>query len=645
MKAIESLNDADAAILKDAIAPIIEDVVAPALAAIGYWRVSSFEERAEISPDLGDRCSVVNATALEGGGYGPPSRDFVWTRNAGPAGTDAWVSVMTDDERAEQIARFTMRNSPTITRPGDPIVGFTTPSGQRHALYDYRGRLVEHTETGPYPVAGGGEPAISPGLVDGEALRFFKVNEEGDVISGKGHRGGSFTLVGNELERENARFFAPLPPAVQYKGQPWTPGQQELLARPEGSLTAYIFIWMGQSNVDGENQNAADALISDTPIYPNNALMLDAGPRTATAQFGSGALVPLIENEANRGGGADRQRETPVSGKVNHFIRDWNTAWGDLPTVVGMSIAIGGIPYNGNKKGTFAFGSMATDLAKVVKELRVRGFTDIRTVIDWAGGEGDEALAGMTVERMEGQLRQLRRDAGDIIRRITGEVSDPLVVMIQPSFMMPGASPWDQPVRQALVNLDREDGFVLAGPAYQYPMTGSAVLGDTHIHRGNLGKYSTGQQCARATMAELLGATWHGLKALTARWSNAAGNQITINCNSMGTALVEDLSGAIATDGLANKGFLFDDGSEAPPTIVSVVLSGLSIIINLSAKPVGPDCKIGYALLRNADQYDADGPVYGARGTIRDNAAHVRIYDGAPQYDWLPAFILRLNRP
>jgi hypothetical protein len=176
-------------------------------------------------------------------------------------------------------------------------------------------------------------------------------------------------------------------------------------------------------------------------------------------------------------------------------------------------------------------------------------------------------------------------------------------------------------------------------------MTGSAVLGDTHIHRGNLGKYSTGQQCARATMAELLGATWHGLKALTARWSNAAGNQITINCNSMGTALVEDLSGAIATDGLANKGFLFDDGSEAPPTIVSVVLSGLSIIINLSAKPVGPDCKIGYALLRNADQYDADGPVYGARGTIRDNAAHVRIYDGAPQYDWLPAFILRLNRP
>lgn len=526
----------------------------------------------------------------------------------------------------------------------DPILTLETPT-RSITMIDGNGYPVIHTPRGPKPVPDAGRLAMSPGFVDGEPLQRFWRDRARRVIFGYGGMGGAFTLVNGRLERTNGRFFLSKPATPTYAGQAWEDGQQELLSRPTGgSKIAYIFIGMGQSNYDGENQNADDALISAAPIYPGFAKMLEGGPRVWTAT-GNATLVPLIETIANAGGGADRQRETPTSGWVNHFIRDYHAAWAEYPTVVGMSVAIGGRPYIGNKKGTLAFQRLSIGLANAVEALRAQGFTDIRTVLSWVGSESDNGLARMNGNRFKRQMRQLRRDACDVVRRITGEASDPLLMMIQPSFMQPDTSPWYQPVRQAMVELDGEDGFALAGPAYQYPMTGSAVLADTHIHRNNLGKYSTGQQLARATMAELLGATWRATRPIAARWGNAAGTQIIVECDCMGSALVEDVSGAVSTVGLANKGFLFDDGSGAPPAITSVTLSGQNIVIQLTSRPAGPDCRIGYALLRNADQWDADGPIYGARGTIRDNSEHVRISDGVKQANWLCSFILRLSTP
>jgi hypothetical protein len=355
-------------------------------------------------------------------------------------------------------------------------------------------------------------------------------------------------------------------------------------------------------------------------------------------------LAPLVEKVVDRGGGGDaRSRETPISGWANHFVRDYFDAWGAYPTVVGMSVAVGGLPYLGRKKGSYSFAGLQEGVTNAVAALRARGFDDIRTVIGCADGESDTTLARMTKDRAKKQYRQLRREAGDIIRRITGEVQDPIVIMVQTGNVL--ADPWAQPVRQAQVELDGEDGFVLAGPAHHLPMSGSTVPEDYHIHGNNLHRYTVGMQIARAMMAQMYGATWHGLKALDGYWSNAAGTQLTINYNSMGSALVEDTSGAISTDGLANMGLLFDDGSGAPPAITSVALSGLSSTINFAAKPTGPRCRIGYALARNAAETEQDGPILGARGTIRDNAGYVRICDGATVYDWLPGFILDLPRP
>lgn len=539
-----------------------------------------------------------------------------------------------------------LRASPFMQNSGDPKIAFRTPSNRLIPLVDANGYPVIHTDDGPVPVPDAGMPGLSPGVVDGEALKtWWRDPVSGYVMGGIGAQGGQFWLVNGILKRLTGAASASAPATPTYAGQTWVDAsQQELLARPmDTSKTAYIFVGAGQSNYDGENQNASDPMISAAAVYPNYALMLQNGPRMVTAANAT-TLVPLVENVTNQGGGIDRQRETPTSGWVNHFIRDYYAAWSQYPTVVGLSIAIGGHPYIGVKKGTRAFRDLAQGIAATSTALRARGITDIRTVIGWVWGETDTApMTRMNVDRAKKQAHQFRRDAGDIIRRITGEVADPLVVMIQNSNVVNG-QPWYQPVRQAMVELDGEPGFLLAGPGFQFPMTGSAVPADNNIHRNNLGKYSTGQMLARATMAEMLGATWRGVKPLLARWGNAAGTQLVIECDSMGANLVKD-SSAISTTGLANDGFLFEDGSGSPPAISSVSVSGQTITVMLAAKPTGPDCRIGYALARNSGAGDADGPVLGARGTIRDDQAHIRISDGAAQYNWLSSFVMRLPTP
>jgi hypothetical protein len=577
-------------------------------------------------------------------------------KNVGGAAVSQGISLPSTAGIDETFAEYEMRvadalqqvaalTGESISYPGDPMVALRDVDDRLAPLIDGDGYPVAWLPEGFVPVMDGGRLAMSPGVVDGEALDgAFQSDREGGVLNGFGAMGGHFTLVGGKLERTNDRVFARKALSVRYESQTWTPGAQELLSRPIGANTAYLFIGVGQSNWDGHSNNNADALISDEPIYPAYALMLDGdtGPRIILPAGTD--LVPLVEAVVDRGGGGDaRSRETPHSGWANHFIRDYFDAWGAYPTVVSLSVAVGGLPYLARKKGSYSFTGLQEGVTNAVAALRARGFYDIRTVIGCADGEGDTTLDFMTKDRAKRQYRQFRREAGDIIRRITGELQDPIVIMVQTGNVL--ADPWSQPVRQAQVELDGEDGFVLAGPAYQYPMSGSAVPDDYHIHRGNLGRYSTGMQIARATMATIFGATWHGLKALNAYWTNPAGTQLTIECNSMGSALVEDTSGAISTTGLANKGLLFDDGSGAPPAITSVVLSGLKIIINFAAKPAGPRCMIGYALARNAGETAQDGPVLGARGTICDNVGYTRINDGATVYDWLPAFILDLPRP
>jgi hypothetical protein len=542
----------------------------------------------------------------------------------------------------QQVAGLT---GESISYPGDPMVAYREPDGRLVPVIDENGYPLAWLPEGFVPVMDGGRLAMSPGVVDGEAITHFWADREGNVVYGFGAMGGVFVLVGDAMERCNDRVFARKALSVRYESEAWTAGAQELLSRPIGANTAFIFIGFGQSRYDGHSNNNADALISGTPVYPDYALMLDGGGVGPRVLLPAGnTLVPLIEAVVDRGGGGDaRSRETPTSGWVNHFIRDYFDAWGSYPTVVGLSTAVGGLPYLGRKKGSYSFAGLHEGVTNAVAALRAQGFDDIRTVIGVADGESDTTLPRTTKDRAIKQYRQFRRDAGDIIRRITGEVQDPIVVMSQPNNVT--EDPWFQPVRQALIELDGEDGFVLSGPCYQYPMSGSAVPEDYHIHHNNLGRYSIGMQMARATMAQLFGATWHGLKPVEGYWSNSAGTQFTIECNSMGSALVEDISGAISSSGLSNMGLLFNDGSGASPSITSVVPGDLKIIVNLSAKPTGPRCRVGYALARNAGETAQDGPVLGARGTIRDNAGYVRISDGATVYDWMPAFILDLPRP
>lgn len=530
-------------------------------------------------------------------------------------------------------------------------VGFGTPSGNVIPVIDRNGYLVSITKAGTVDRAVTsftlwGSNGISPGMVEGELITRWFVDKEKGVREAYTSEGGHFVETVGGLVRVGDNVFARKSPITSYLGQTYSAGVQNLAFRPSTMATstltiptvttAYIFAALGQSNSDGQNNDiVTDSLISGTAVYPNYALMLEGtgGPRGRLIT-GNATLVPLIETVVNAGSGS-YQQETPVSGWVNHFIRDYYALWSEYPTVVGISAATGGRGYIGNNRGQESWRYLERSLALATQALKNRGFNNIEVVLAWVGSEGDSDTTYMNDLRFANQMRQLRRFANDTVRRIVNPVADPPMLFIQPSNVKstPTALPWSQPVRDVMVKMDAEQGFTLAGPAYYLPMSSGDV-----IHRNNLGKYTTGQTLARATMYEVLGATWHGVKPVRGYFSGAA--EITVEFDGMGTGLVLDSSGTISATGLDNQGFMFDDGSGASPTITNVAVSTYNVVITLASAPTGPRKRLGYALVRNAGTPYQDGPTVGARGTLRDSAAHVRISDGANQYDWCPAFIL-----
>lgn len=437
-----------------------------------------------------------------------------------------------------------------------------------------------------------------------------------------------FMLASGELVSLNPRTgrwekvaTAPFSQHATYSQGAYTDAvTQNIISNADDVATHWLLlVSIGQSNALPHPGPATGAA---TPLYPTKAWMFSGGPlRTTTAS--NAALVPLAET--------DPAGETALSSWANHLIRDLQAARGVQPNVLAFVAAQGSQPYMNLKRGSPSYSWFLQGLDDAVAAIRAKGGTRITTVIDWMQGESDtDKVTGATATRYARQIQQhMRQVRADVVAR-TGEVEPPVFLLNQIGFT-PGSDIWDQPVRRAAVLLDGIDHARLAGTHYPYPYY------DT-IHANSVGESRRGQALARATIAELFGTGWRGVKPVAWYWVSPVSFAIDFDCETQ--PLVLDTSGTfINTAGLANQGFQFDDGSGAAPLITDVSVAQRTVTVTLAATPAGKRPRWGYAMQRNAGNTTQDGPEVGARGTLRDSTAHQSLYDAVDQSNWAPAFV------
>ncbi|WP_141134023.1 hypothetical protein [Sphingopyxis indica] len=448
-------------------------------------------------------------------------------------------------------------------------------------------------------------------------------------------------------------------PASTYDIEPsaWSYGDSDAYSR-EANLesAAYLFVIFGQSNAIGTN-NDADALISTTPTYADNALMLGASPRVTT---GGNSLTSLKEVSSGS------LKETAVSAMVNHFIREHDDTFSALPTVVGFAAGVGGQPMMALKRGSDGYEAMLAGVDDAVTGLRERGFRKITTVVSWIGSEGDaDKFFGMNAGWWTTMAQAFFRGVQQDIMERTGEATAPIVVL-QPISYNPdslnGSVPlpsggsavldlWDAPVLRGMMALDGVDNIRVAPPAYAYP---HSTAGGDVLHRNNTGHYWCGLNLAKVAWAELIGTGWRGCRpSRTDKPYFATATQIVIPFDTQGggpasgggddgTALVLDTSGDYVTT-ITNHGLEFDDGSGSAPSISAVSVDGRNLVIDLSGAPTGLRPRVIGGMTPSTA--DGVGPVTGPRTTIRDKFGWTPIHSGAgtdPIYDFALPFVLEL---
>lgn len=440
-------------------------------------------------------------------------------------------------------------------------------------------------------------------------------------------------------------------PAVFSYGESEAYSRDQLLG-----ATAYLFIVFGQSNAIGTN-NDVDALISSEATYPDNALRLGASPRVTA---GGNSLEPLEEVTSGV------LKETAVSALVNHFIREHDSVFGAMPTVVGFAAGTGGAPMMALKRGSDAYENFLAGVDDAVAGLRLRGFRKIVTVVNWIGSESDaDKFYGMHAGWWKTMAQAFFRGLQQDVMERTGETLPPLVVL-QPISYNPdalnGAVPlpaggtavldlWDAPVLRGMLSLDGVDNIRVAPPAYAYP---HSTAGGDALHRNNTGHYWCGLNLAKVAWAELIGTGWRGCRpSRTDRPYFATATQIIIPFETQGggpevgggidaSALVLDASEDYVA-AIADHGLQFDDGSGAPPAITGVSVDGRNLVVDLAAAPAGPRCRVAGGITPSTP--DAIGPVQGPRMTIRDQHGWTPIHDAAgiiPVYDFAVPFVLEI---
>ncbi|WP_018265567.1 phage head spike fiber domain-containing protein [Methylosinus sp. LW4] len=394
----------------------------------------------------------------------------------------------------------------------------------------------------------------------------------------------------------------------------YVPGVTTGYAVLSDAPTLYICFTDSQSNAHG---GGTDALVATSPLFSGYALMGSNGPHAEGARFTQ--FVDLIETGINESAG---------SGWINGMLSRMLSESPVLPRFAYFNPAIGGKTITELKRGGPSYTRFLGALHDTCDAARRAGYRPVVIAGDWMGNES--AALGRAGD-WANQLRQLRRQMDEDIRRATGQTEN--WVLFISSIRTSSTYAFSNPVFTGNIEAAASDPFIkLACPTYQFPSQSSP---SESVHMNNVGQNRRGQALARAVWAEMFGPGWTPFHHKRVWRSGSA--QIAVLFQVPFGNIVLDTSGSIVPNtGYPSGnyyGFRFDDSSGSPPTITSHSISGNFLFLNLSAAPTGHAGQLAYA----TETVILDSNV---AGCLRNDVAHTSLFGQPNDYDWCNSLIV-----
>lgn len=387
------------------------------------------------------------------------------------------------------------------------------------------------------------------------------------------------------------------------------PGGQPCVEGQCVAATLHHVLISGQSL----SQGALSEVVSTEQPFEN--VSFASGVR-AGGGAGLDSLIPLVETWDGS------QGETLASGMGNLLSQRASDAGGSHRSLFSAH-GVGGQPYSVLRKGTMPY---ANGMAQVTA-----GFT-----LAQAAGEAYAVRAVMIVHgesdhvgnnaNYDLDLLEWQSDYQADIQVITGQTLPvPLITDQMSSFSAYGAATSAIPQLQLDASRAAPEHVVLMGPKYVLPYVPDGV------HLTGEGERWLGEMHAKVFERVLVdGEPWH---PVSPREITREGAEITVRFWVPAPPLALDET--IVTNP-GNYGFAYSDSSGAAPTITSVALAGEdSVVITLSAPPVGGNQRVTYAM--NGVPGQPGGPATGARGNLRDSDATASRH-GYALYNWCVHF-------
>ena len=369
---------------------------------------------------------------------------------------------------------------------------------------------------------------------------------------------------------------------------------------------------------------AVDTARSTVALYPDNALMFDAGvvPDEGETLTSFEALVEADGPGAGEGGSI---KETICSGFAEVVLEKFETAFGFKPTILMTVAAHGGTPYRGLQRGTDTDTEMVRQIQRAVEIAGPLGKRIIVPAVIIQHGEADNAN-DVSREQYSRMLTQWRINTEATIRAITGQYEPVRALIPQCNRRSDSASKDSRTPWAALIASRMDPHITCVGPIYD-------AMGDsTQTHPYSWDYERMGRRYGFAAFDEIFDVGYQPLHAVRC-WQQTSGT-FRIQYNKPVTV---DTSGAIINTTLdisANRGFLFADAAASGITVTGVALVGGTddtIELTLSGAFSGFDPRFLYATYSTAASM---GRVNGPRGCIRAATSWGNDANGEAVYDW-----------
>jgi hypothetical protein len=388
----------------------------------------------------------------------------------------------------------------------------------------------------------------------------------------------------------------------------------------------HVIIGLGQSLMTGATSQ--DSMVSIVPMFPDEALMFDAGPESDVRMglntfyqdyetLDPDTLVGFIPLVAKIGYGGSNG-ETPMEATVNEVTAQ-AAEIGVKFRSLSFNVANGSMNYAGIKKGTQPYENMLMALSKAKFLAEDLGWKIIVDACLVKHGEADTRNTSYADNLIEWQS-DITADA----KAITGQQSDVHFIIGQPSSTTGGTESI-----KAMLEIHNSSQFHhLSGP--DYPFLDRFT---DYLHFDGLGYALIGEQMARA---------WK-----QAMWSSKGKSDITqiVGASRSGTTVTVQYSVPVPplvfdTASISErdvKGFRFAD-SNGDVGVVSAIISddGAStgtaeVTLELGNEPSGTGEAVLYAMSTQTNPRTESAI---PRGNVRDSSDEVSRYDGRRLYNW-----------